>query len=170
METLPIELIYEYMLKLDWIDLMNQCQVNKLFREICNSEYFWEQKTMRDFQDYTKDPNKTWREYYTYLIQSRRAEEELQQYSAEWYNLYQEIKQLLERGQMTRKRWMDYYNRVYQLTIIIKDEEYLIQLANIIENCIKYLPKPINSSMRSMFSYIFHIADVQHQKTNYNPY
>jgi len=53
MQTLPQELDYKIFLFLPVESILNMCQVNTHFN-ICNNEYFWEDKVTLDYFEYVK--------------------------------------------------------------------------------------------------------------------
>lgn len=51
MQNIPYELQFDYLLKLEYSDLINICQANKELSEICNTEYLWKRLVLRDYPD-----------------------------------------------------------------------------------------------------------------------
>lgn len=47
--TLPYEVQFNYLSSLPLRDVLNYCQTSTIAAEICDSEYFWEQRALRDF-------------------------------------------------------------------------------------------------------------------------
>jgi hypothetical protein len=43
------EVQFNYLLQLSPQEILNYCEVNKQALDICNSEYFWNEKSRRDF-------------------------------------------------------------------------------------------------------------------------
>jgi len=46
---LPQELVSQILLPLDYEEIMQYCLTNRVAREICQSEWFWNQKALYDF-------------------------------------------------------------------------------------------------------------------------
>lgn len=62
---LPKDPTVLYALELNSIELMNYCLLSKeLNRKICENENFWQEKFKRDFKNYEKPENKTYKEWY----------------------------------------------------------------------------------------------------------
>ena len=70
METLPHDLLFDLLLHLKDVDLLNLCFSNKRLAQICdeNNDYFWQQKTLLDYFDIPpKSNNISWKRYYVQL-------------------------------------------------------------------------------------------------------
>ena len=64
MENLPVELILSYALSLDLPSITHLCQTSAQFNEvICNNEYFWKHKFIRDYY-YVPEFNGSWKHLY----------------------------------------------------------------------------------------------------------
>jgi len=72
MEQLPPEVIIQYALFLDLDSISSLCQTCRYFNDVCNTEYFWRERTLRDWYGapdwstykITKPENQTWKEHY----------------------------------------------------------------------------------------------------------
>ena len=72
MEQLPPEVIIHYALNLDFESLVSFCQTCKYINAVCDTEYFWRKKTLRDIcgsEDcehaiLEKPKNFTWKYHY----------------------------------------------------------------------------------------------------------
>lgn len=64
------EIISQILLALDYKDLMNTCQTNKDFNEVCQDNYFWKLKVEQDYGTVTEDKpsNITHRQQYFDLM------------------------------------------------------------------------------------------------------
>jgi len=70
METLPKDVSFVMMDKLDDNSLLNFCLTNKRNKELCNNETFWRNRTLKKYGEYVKykSPDRTWKNYYISLI------------------------------------------------------------------------------------------------------
>jgi len=68
---LPINVLLNILLNMDYLTLLNVCKVNKSAQSTCNSDAFWRQKYIHDFGQVENPPNIPWRLYYLYNILPR---------------------------------------------------------------------------------------------------
>jgi hypothetical protein len=61
---------YAFLYSLPIADVLNMCQINKHFNNLCNDEYYWEYKLKLDHPEYFnyKIPNLTYKETYLSLV------------------------------------------------------------------------------------------------------
>ena len=65
MDILPSDIkLYDIALDLDLPDLRHLCLTNRNMRNVCNSDNFWQQKTLRDFGHIRNINNDSWRSIY----------------------------------------------------------------------------------------------------------
>lgn len=62
--SLSYDETWELLIRLDPVSLSNACQVNRMYRDICNAEGFWKQKIEYDFgiKNPEKIENLTWKQ------------------------------------------------------------------------------------------------------------
>lgn len=65
--SLPRELVQELLLSMDTSVLLNFCSTNKEFRNLCNNEFFWQQKVSQLGQVSPKPNNLSWKQYFINL-------------------------------------------------------------------------------------------------------
>lgn len=77
-KRLPNELIYNILIELPLPSLLNFCEINKNYREICRDDIFWKYKTFNDFPekanfrtDNYEMGQLSWKEYYIKLYNSK---------------------------------------------------------------------------------------------------
>jgi len=100
-DQLPRELMMKVLMDLDPVDLLNMCTTYSGIRTICDDEYFWKQKAIRDFDDVSEDDvpprGQTWKNFYFNKL-----------------NIHREIKQAIRAGD---------YALVKELAFLLKDEK-----------------------------------------------
>ena len=65
MDILPSDIkLYDIALDLDLPDLRHLCLTNRNMRHVCNSDNFWQQKTLHDFGHIRNINNDSWRSIY----------------------------------------------------------------------------------------------------------
>ena len=82
--SLPSEMLFEILLNLRGVDLLNFCLVNKSLQYLCN-EQLWQQKTLLDFNHSTKPPYLSWIQYYIQLNRNNIKQIDISIY--EWINV-----------------------------------------------------------------------------------
>lgn len=72
--NLPTELHNEILLNLPLESLLKACETSSYFRNICNDDRFWRDKTLMDYKDiafYDKPQDLNWKKYYIKLYYSK---------------------------------------------------------------------------------------------------
>ena len=64
MDTLPKDVLFDILLRSDYATVRRLCSTDKRINAICQDQYFWFEKNKRDFDQNTKDSNKSWLEEY----------------------------------------------------------------------------------------------------------
>src|SRR5436853_4521862 len=57
------------LLVFDYTTILNLCQTSTAINNICQNDDFWQQKFTKDFKDFDKLSNETWRESYNIMNQ-----------------------------------------------------------------------------------------------------
>jgi len=65
--SIPNEQLLPILVSLNVADLLNFCQTNKQFREFCQSDYLWQQKTFMEYDISDKPADISWKQYYIRL-------------------------------------------------------------------------------------------------------
>src|SRR5436305_13330427 len=81
METsLPTEVIFNLLLSSDYNTIINLCPTSTAINKVCQDNHFWNEKFIRDFGDFLKLSDKTWRQSYEIIL---RADEYLREITDE---------------------------------------------------------------------------------------
>jgi len=95
------ELMIKVLLELDPNDVLNMCATYSRIHTFCDDEYFWKQKTIKDFDDISEGDvpprGQTWKNFYFNKL-----------------NIHRELKQAIRDGN---------YALVKELAFLLKDEE-----------------------------------------------
>ncbi len=65
--SLPQELVHELLLAMDTAVLLNFCNTNREFQNLCNNEFFWQQKVQQLGPSAQKPNNLSWKQYFINL-------------------------------------------------------------------------------------------------------
>ena len=66
------DLLIELALDLDLPEVIKFCSSSqRINKTICESDVFWRKKFIKDYGDYPKVENKTWKEFYKYVTEAR---------------------------------------------------------------------------------------------------
>jgi len=65
METiLPTDAIFSLLLSSNYNTILNLCQTSTMINNICQNDHFWYQKLDKNFGNFSKLVDKTWRQSY----------------------------------------------------------------------------------------------------------
>lgn len=71
MDTLAYETLFNTMLNLPAIDILNNCVINTTFRQICNDNYFWRQKYYVDYGEIITPFGLSYRDLYLNIVDDK---------------------------------------------------------------------------------------------------
>src|SRR5438128_47941 len=69
-QYLPNEAIFDLLLSSDFDTIINLCQTSATINNVCQDDHLWQQKLLKDFGDFPKLQNKTWRQSYETILKS----------------------------------------------------------------------------------------------------
>ena len=97
MQTLPSDIrLYDIALNLDLGELAHYCQTNRTAAELCNSDTFWHQKTLRDFGNVSNMNNASWRSIYIEEYKNRQDEACVETYRERGLGVRKMIDQIMD--------------------------------------------------------------------------
>ena len=65
--NLPYNNLFEILLNTETSELVKLCPRHSNINKICNDDYFWQLKLLRDYQANTKPEQLSWKQYYMWL-------------------------------------------------------------------------------------------------------
>lgn len=88
--SLPRDVLKEILLTIEVSDFLDLCNYNNLFMNICNDEYFWRDRFIKDFPQTTPSYLFTWKDQYLSLYDDKNVAKDkiLHDLIEEGYNIF----------------------------------------------------------------------------------